>query len=200
MIAKCNLNSYSSEFFRRPDTIPMNSVPLFKYYRRATLWPLAGTIIGGIILVIQYDETKSQTDILSDNNFGQFTFLIVLFSISICILKTTIFLSRYKAVTNNWFFNLLTWMLLPVSFLAVMLYKQVNFLMEYLYDGWEHPPYETDLQIMFVFVCVAHILFNLITFFQFRRRLAQQPAEPVQEIPATHAQVTNHHSQLTHHR
>jgi hypothetical protein len=179
----------------------MNSVPLFKYYRRATLWPLAGTILGGIILVIQYDETKSQTDILSDNNFGQFTFLIVLFSISICILKTTIFLSRYKAVTNNWFMHLLTWMLLPVSFLGVMLYKQVNFLMEYLYDGWEHPPYETDLQFMFVFVCVAHILFNLITFFQFRRRLAQQTPEPVPENEIIHDQHLHAHNQtLTHHR
>ena len=179
----------------------MNSISLFKYYRRATIWPLAGTILSGIVLVIQQSGDESQNSLLSENNFGQFVFLVVLFSISICVLKTTIFLSRYKAVTNNWFIHLLTWMLLPVSLLGMMLYKQVNFLMDYLYDGWEHPPYETDLQIMFVFVCVAHILFNLITFFQFRKRLARQPDEPVPEEQLEHnphLQTHDHH--LTHHR
>lgn len=178
----------------------MNSISLFKYYKRATLLPFAGTIVGGIVLVMLHDDKELQTALLADDNFGDTVFLMVLFSFSICILSLTIFLSRYKQVTDSAFLHLLTWMVLPLGVLGVMLYNQVNFLMEFLFDGWEHPPYETQMQILFVFVCAGHILGNIISFIQFRRKLARQKTQPVNMVRPQTPPISTHHTPLTHHR
>lgn len=178
----------------------MNSISLFKYYKRATLLPFAGTIAGGIVLVMLHDDKELQNASLTDDSFGDTVFLMILFSFSICILSLTIFLSRYKQVTGNVFVHLLSWMLLPAGVSGVMFYNQVNFLMEFLFDGWEHPPYETEMQVLFMFVCAGHLLGNIISFIQFRRKLARQPVQPVNNTSKQNPPFAAHHSPVPNHR
>lgn len=160
----------------------MQTIPLLKYYKMATLLPFAGTIIGGIAVVMLHDDKELQNTAVGDDNFGQTIFLMVVFSFTISVLSLTIFLSRFKAVTGNLILHLLSWMVLPLGCLGVMLYSQVQFLMEYLFDGWEHPSGETEMQVLFVSVLVAHLLAIVISFIKFRMALKTQVKQPVAEV------------------
>jgi hypothetical protein len=178
----------------------MNTISLWKYYRLATILPFAGTIIGGIVVVMMHDDKELQNAAIGEDNFGQTIFLMVVFSFTISILSLTIFLSRYKSVTDNLLLHVFTWMALPLGCLGVMLFKQVKFLLDFLFDGWEHPAAETQMQILFVSVLVAHLLFNIISFIKFRKALKTQATRPVNEIkrerplprPTHNAPVTPH--------
>jgi hypothetical protein len=179
----------------------MNTIPVLKYYKMATLLPFAGTIIGGIAVVMLHDDKELQNTAIGDDNFGQTIFLMVVFSFTISVLSASIFLSRYKPVINNFFIHLLSWMLLPLGCLGVMLYNQVNFLMEYLFDGWEHPAGETEMQVLFVSVLVAHLLAIVISFIKFRKAMQVQDKQPAAEIKQQRpVPRPTHTTPLTHHR
>ena len=178
----------------------MQTIPLWKYYRLATILPFAGTVIGGIAVVMLHDDKELQNAAIGEDNFGQTIFLMVVFSFTISVLSGTIFLSKYKAVVRNFLIHVLSWMLLPLGCLGVMLYNQVQFLMDYLFDGWEHPPGETQMQVLFVSVLVAHLLANVISFIKFRKALKTHAQKPATEIrrerpvprPAHNTPVTPH--------
>jgi hypothetical protein len=178
----------------------MQTISLWKYYRLATILPFVGTVIGGIVVVMLHDDKELQNTAIGEDNFGQTIFLMVVFSFTISVLSLTIFLSKNKSVTGNFLIHLLSWMALPLGCLGVMLYSQVQFLMEYLFDGWEHPQAETQMQILFVSVLVAHLLANVISFIKFRKALKTNASQPVSEIrrerpiprPAHNTPVTPH--------
>jgi hypothetical protein len=165
--------------------------------------PFIGTIVGGILLVMLHDD-KELESLGTEDNYGDTIFFIVLFSLTICVLSATIFLSQFKQATENTIIHALSWMLLPLSCTTFMLISQINFLMEYLFDGWEHPPYEREMQLLFVFVCIGHIVAIVLSFFQYRKSLTA-PATPIQAPAPKKKQeqkeqippITQHKSSLT---
>ena len=165
--------------------------------------PFIGTIVGGIALVMLHDD-KELENLGTEDNYGDTIFFIILFSLTISLLSATIFLSRFKQVTENKIIHALSWMLLPATCTSFMLISQINFLLEYLFDGWEHPPYEKEMQLLFVFVCTGHLVAIVLTFFQYRKSISA-PAKPVKapapkKIPEQKEQkppITAHKSSLT---
>jgi hypothetical protein len=180
----------------------MNTISLWKYYRLATILPFAGTVIGGIVVVMGHDDKELQNAAIGEDNFGQTIFLMVVFSFTICVLSLTIFLSKYKLVTNNLLLHILSWMALPLGCLGVMLIKQVKFLLDFLFDGWEHPAAETQMQILFVSVLIAHLVFNIFSFVKFRKVLKIQATKPVNDIRRERPSIPRptHNKAVTPHR
>ena len=136
---------------------------LSKYYKKAVLIPFIVTLVAGLVLAMFHDGSDYKSEWFTDDGFGLTVFLIIAFSFVIVIFSLTIFLNTIDQVFKSFFFSLLSWTLLPLSFIAYVLSKIIS--------EWQMLPEEQNVILdgYILFVCLLHGIFLIIYFIQFRR-------------------------------
>lgn len=102
---------------------------LFKYYRKAVIYPSIFILFFCIIYSI-IDNYKSEWQTAK--------FVIVMsiltsliFSLLMCGLSLTIFLNKFKKLNKNLIWNILTWFPLPFGYITIILIHDIKIRIKY---------------------------------------------------------------------
>src|SRR5688572_14236208 len=99
---------------------------LNKYYRQAVVYPFI-CVMALVITFSIVDNYNYKSEWLTADSV---IFMIVLwgffYSVIVCVLSLTIFLNKIEKVKDNTFLNLLSWFLLPLSFITLVLNHEIR--------------------------------------------------------------------------
>lgn len=132
---------------------------LSKYYKNGIITPAFIVITCYLLYEIVYlvlDLGKGyKSDFLTKNNFSGITVLIVVANaVFLGILSTPLFLNTFRQVRNSFFLNLLTWFLLPGTWICYLIIKHISYLLS-LDNGF-------DQESIFIFSNTLPYLFGLV--------------------------------------
>lgn len=92
---------------------------LFNYYKKAVIYPSVFILFFGIVYSFM-ENFKS--DPLPIQSVIQMSILpAFIFTLLICALSLTIFLNKFKRLSKNIIWNLLTWFFLPTGYILIIL-------------------------------------------------------------------------------
>lgn len=97
---------------------------LFNYYRKAVIYPSL-FILFFCILYPLFDNMKSEWNITK----SAIIISIVtsgIYSLIMCVLSLTIFLNKFQKLNKNLFWNILTWFLLPATYIVIFLVHDIK--------------------------------------------------------------------------
>ena len=102
---------------------------LFRYYRNAAIYPSLFVLVFSVIYTILDNHKSELTTDKSEIMMSIVPSLIYL--LLMCGLSLTIFLNRIQKLHKNIFWNVLTWFLLPVGYIAMVLIYDINIRIHY---------------------------------------------------------------------
>jgi hypothetical protein len=121
---------------------------LFKYYRKAVVYPSIFIVLFCIIYsIIDNNKIEWQT-----TKFAIEMQLIgsLIFSLLMCGLSLTIFLNKFQKLNKNLIWNILTWFLLPLGYITLVLIYDINNRIKYEFGFGNNFIYLLIMTIPFV--------------------------------------------------
>jgi hypothetical protein len=97
---------------------------LFKYYRKAVIYPSIFILFFCIIYSI-IDNYKSEW-LTAKSVIVMSILTSLIFSLLICGLSLTIFLNKFEKLNKNLIWNILTWFLLPFAYISIILIHDIE--------------------------------------------------------------------------
>jgi len=137
---------------------------LFKYYRKAVIYPSIFILFFCIIYAIIDNyiyKSEWQTAKLA---IVMSILTSLIFSLLICGLSLTIFLNKFKKLNKNLIWNILTWFLLPFGYITIIL----------IHDIKNRIKYEFGFGNDFIYLLIMTIPFVIglcWTFLKFRQKI-----------------------------
>lgn len=135
---------------------------LFKYYKNAALYPSIFVLFFSIVYSL-INNYKSDPLALK-SVFGMSIMPTLIFIALMCVLSLTIFLNKFDLIKKNPIGNILAWFLLPLAYISIVLYHDIEFRIRY--------DFGFGIDFFYLLIMVFPYVFGLCrTFIQYRMRI-----------------------------